>query len=192
MELRTDTPELLDTWDLFIDGFTALQSDLGAAPTTPGLDLTVAFAGALVAALSGGTVVEASRGAGVVLPDGTQVLVGIASDVKSPLFGLVVDVHTNRAAQIAFVVFQHHRPVAIHLLDTSMLARLKDTLGVSAPLPSEAPPDALALTTLFHWNLMFEPLAARLCGVRTYLLGEDGCTPLLQEDWPEAAGQEVA
>ncbi len=33
---------------------------------------------------------------------------------------------------------------------------------------------------------MLEPHAARLCGVRTYPLGENGCAPLVEEGRPEA------
>lgn len=174
MLIMREVPRILETWLEFINAYERAVAEVDDAVPGPSLQMLGAFAGAFVAGLSGGVSDPGTFGTRVVLPDGGCALVAVASDDRGDDFGMVLDPERVAADWVVLVVFRTLRPVAVHVIDARQLAGLSRVLRVQGPLPPNAPPSAMVLSTAFHWNLCLEPLTAEVFGVRTYYLSTGG------------------
>jgi hypothetical protein len=174
MKLQREIPSVLESWLELVSAHERFARDcIGTArpvPTGP----MIAFAGSFVAGLSGGVVDPESDGTVLLLPNGQQAVVGVASEERGINFGLAIDSADPPAPWIALVAFRQSRPVAVHVIDARHLRQLRDLLGVPVPLPPKAPPGAMVLSTAFHWNLCLERLTASALGVVTHYLSTGG------------------
>ena len=174
MQITREVPRILETWLEFINAYERAVTEIDDAVPGPSLQMLGAFAGAFVAGLSGGVSDPGSFGTRVALPDGGCALIAVASDDRGDDFGMMIDPERIVADWVVLVVFKTLRPVAVHVVDSRQLAGLSRVLRVQGPLPPNAPPSAMLLSTAFHWNLCLEPLAAEAFGVRTYYLSAGG------------------
>lgn len=174
MQIMREVPRILETWLEFINAYERAVAETDDSLPGPSLQMLGAFAGAFVAGLSGGVTDPGTYGTRVALPDGRCALIAVASDGRGDDFGMVIDPERILADWVALVVFRTLRPVAVHVIEVRQLAGLSGVLRVKAPLPPDAPPSAMVLSTAFHWNLCLEPLTAELFGVRTYYMSTSG------------------
>lgn len=195
MQITREVPQVLDTWLEFINAYERAVAEVDDAVPGPSLHMLGAFAGAFVAGLSGGVSDPGTFGTRVALPDGGCALVAVASDDRGDDFGMVVDPERIVADWVVLVVFKALRPVAVHVIEARQLVGLSRVLRVQGPLPSNAPPSAMLLSTAFHWNLCLEPLTAEVFGVRTYYMSTDGMSrephPILLPPAGDRAAEEV-
>lgn len=174
MQIQREIPTILETWLEFVNAHERVVAETGDALPGLSLGLLSAFAGAFVAGLSGGVADPGACGVRMILPGGARALIAVASDERGEDFGMVIDPDRLSAEWVVLVAFRTNRPVAIHVIESQQLAGLGRALGVSAPLPPEAPPTAMVLSSVFHWNLCLEQLVAEVFGVRTYYLSTGG------------------
>lgn len=174
MQIRRELPAILETWLDFINAHERVVEETGDALPEPSVELLSAFAGAFVAGLSGGVADPGACGSQVALPDGTRALIAVASEERGADFGMVLDPATVSAEWVVLVAFRLNRPVTIHVIASRHLVGLSEALRVSAPVPPDAPPSAMVLSTALHWNLCLEQLTAEVFGVRTYYLSTGG------------------
>ncbi len=168
MQIMREVPRILETWLEFINAYERVVAETDDSLPGPSLQMLSAFAGAFVAGLCGGVADPGSGGTRVALPDGRCALIAVASDDRGDDFGMVIDPERVVADWVLLVVFRTLRPVAVHAIEARQLAGLSRVLRVKAPLPPNAPPSGMVLSTAFHWNLCLEPLTAEVFGVRTY------------------------
>ena len=196
MELQREMPEVLEPWLEFVHAHEQLMAAVGPDAADMPLRPVAAFAGALVAGLAGGVVDPESGGALVLLPDGSRARVGVAPEERGVNFGMLLDPKQVGAEWVSLVAFRSNHPVAIHVIPSDQLAALNDAIGVPAPAAAKAPPGAMVLSTVLHWNLCFERLTAILCGVTTYYVTAGGLSlepqPVQLPPHPDARLEEVA
>ena len=174
MQIQRELPRILETWLEFVNAHERVIEETGDVLPEPSLELMSAFAGAFVAGLSGGVADPGACGVHIALPGGERALVAVASEERGDDFGMVIDPAAVSADWIALVAFRGRRPVAVHVIPAPQLDGLRRALAVSAPVPPDAPPTAMVLSTAFHWNLCLEPLTAEVFGVHTYYLSTGG------------------
>ena len=112
-------PDILDTWNRYIDAYEhALSRAPGYLPP-PTDDLMRALAGALVASLTGGVADPLAGGEHVVLPDGGRARVVVTpagTDIQHAL-GMQPDGPRDAGADVlAIVTFHGFRLKAVYLL----------------------------------------------------------------------------
>ena len=174
MHLENRVPKVLGSWLGYVRAYQHLAEHAPDPLPAPTLELTSAFAGAMVADLAGGVADPLACGVHVVLPNGSQAIVAVASDAFGVRAGMTIDPARCSAEWVALVAFRGYDPVAIHVIDSRHLAEVGRALGGWEPAPADAPAGAVTLSTFLHWDLCLEPVTARVLGVRTYWISAGG------------------
>ena len=129
MSQTESVPEVLGTWNRYVDAYEHIASHGPVNLPPPTEDLMRAFAGALVASLTGGVADPFSGGAGVILPDGRRAHVEVSIDgpddaalafasapAVPPVETFVAARPSPRAEVTAVVRFAGYRPRVVHLI----------------------------------------------------------------------------
>lgn len=112
-------PDILDTWNRYIDAYEHAVSRAPGYLPPPTDDLMRALAGALVASLTGGVADPLAGGEHVLLPDGgrARVVVTAAGTNAEHVLGMRPDgAHGSGADALAIVTFDGFRLKAVYLL----------------------------------------------------------------------------